>query len=315
MTEKQSLVCGGEFESTEYMDIVIVSGMSGSGKTIALNALEDLGYFCVDNLPVELIVNFLQVERTHQVNRLAISVDVRTANSLKLLPEQLKLIEQDPCIRVMHLFLDAQNETLIKRFSETRRRHPLLGTGFDEQLVLREAIEKEREILAAIRTTGVRIIDTTRMRSSELQTMVKTMVHTVGHNMTLVFESFAFKNGPPIDANLVMDVRVLPNPYYNLELRPLTGRDPEVQAFFANEPMVQKMLNDLTGYLSEWLPASAANHRSYFKVCIGCTGGQHRSVYLTEKLYEHFSKNWMAIKRHRELNVAVETANFSPLTA
>lgn len=305
-------------EPPQFIRIVFLSGMSGSGKTIALNALEDLGYFCVDNLPPELIADFLKVKRRQAVYRVAISTDVRSAQLRNELPAILKKLRNDPCVHVRHLFLDTQDETLMRRYSETRRRHPLLGAGNDEQLVLREAIEREREILAPIRTADVHVIDTTRLKASDLQTYVKAVVNAgmsdVG-NMTLVFESFAFKNGPPLDANFVLDVRVLPNPYYDLELRPLTGRDAPVQAFFAEEPKVQKMLDDITGYLVDWLPESAANHRSYVKVCIGCTGGQHRSVYITEKLYERFSQQWMCIKRHRELHAVVETSNFSPLMA
>lgn len=310
--------CNSPEDCAEFIQVIIVSGMSGSGKTIALNALEDLGYFCVDNLPPELIAEFLRVERRHHVHRIAISTDVRSAASLQNLPEKIKALQQEDCVQVKHLFLDAHTETLMKRFSETRRRHPLLGAGNDEQFVLREAIEREREILANIRTTNVHVVDTTRLKASDLQTYVKALVNAdepSAQNMTLVFESFAFKNGPPLDANFVLDVRVLPNPYYNLDLRPLTGRDAEVQAFFADEPKVQKMLGDITRYLQDWLPESAANHRSYVKVCIGCTGGQHRSVYITEKLYECFSQQWMCIKRHRELNNVVETSNFSPLMA
>lgn len=317
-TNQGSSVCSSPQDCADFMQVIILSGMSGSGKTIALNALEDLGYFCVDNLPPELIVDFLTVKRRDHVYRVAISTDVRSAEALHKLPETVKLLEEDDCVQVRHLFLDAQNETLMRRYSETRRRHPLLGRGNDEQLVLREAIAREREILAPIRAANVHVIDTTRLKASDLQTYVKAVVNagtSAASNMTLVFESFAFKNGPPLDANFVLDVRVLPNPYYNLDLRPLTGRDAPVQAFFAAEAKVQKMLADISRYLTDWLPESAANHRSYVKVCIGCTGGQHRSVYITEKLYENFSQQWMCIKRHRELDNVVETSNFSPLMA
>lgn len=316
--DQSQTVCDSPQDCADFIQVIILSGMSGSGKTIALNALEDLGYFCVDNLPPELIMDFLVVKRRDDVYRVAISVDVRSAEALHGLPATIRLLEADACVQVRHLFLDAQNETLMRRYSETRRRHPLLGAGNDEQLVLREAIEREREILASIRAANVHVVDTTRMKASDLQTYVKAVVNagmSAASNMTLVFESFAFKNGPPLDANFVLDVRVLPNPYYNLDLRPLTGRDAPVQAFFAEEPKVQKMLADIGGYLMDWLPESAANHRSYVKVCIGCTGGQHRSVYITEKLYDRFSQQWMCIKRHRELNNVVETSNFSPLMA
>ena len=284
--------------------IALITGMSGSGKSVALHALEDIGFFCVDNLPPELLVSFVTLEREGQASRLAIAVDVRSANSLPLMPEQLALLRQQGVV-VKSLFLDATTETLVRRYSETRRKHPLSQPApdnleLDQRRALVEAIELERKLLADLREHS-HVIDTSMIRPSQLQSYIKSLVATPDGQLTLVFESFAFKHGVPVDADYVFDVRMLPNPHYEPELRELTGQDAAVAAFLQQEDDVARMLSAIENFLNQWLPALARDHRSYVTVAIGCTGGQHRSVYLVEQLAKLFGERWVTIKRHREL--------------
>jgi UPF0042 nucleotide-binding protein len=291
-------------ENTD-LQIVLITGMSGSGKSVALHALEDAGFFCVDNLPPELLVPFVALEMSHKASRVAIAVDVRTATSLPLLPEQLSVLKRQG-ISVKSLFLDATTGTLVRRYSETRRKHPLSQSASehsssDQRHALVDAIELERKLLADLRENA-HVIDTSIIRPSQLQGYVKSLVSTSSEQLTLVFESFAFKRGVPGDADYVFDVRMLPNPHYEPELRHLTGRDEPVAAYLREQPDVDQMLEHIKKFLHHWLGALARDHRSYVTVAIGCTGGQHRSVYLVEQLVKLFENQWVTLKRHRELD-------------
>ena len=283
------------------MDIILITGMSGSGKSVALHALEDAGYYCVDNLPPELLIPFVKLEEQQKENRLAIAIDVRSAASLHLMPEQLEVL-REMGITVKSIFLDATSDTLLRRYSETRRKHPLSGEfkpQSDKALI--ETIQFERELLSNLRERA-HVIDTSLLRSSQLQTYVKTLVSAPAAQLTLVFESFAFKRGIPTDADFVFDVRMLPNPHYESDLRPLTGRDAPVQNYLRQSSEVERMQKNIEDFLQQWIAALQKDHRSYVTVAIGCTGGQHRSVYLVEMLAENFKGRWLTLKRHRELD-------------
>ena len=283
------------------LDIVLITGMSGSGKSVALHALEDAGYYCVDNLPPELLLSFVELEQRHRARKVAIAMDVRSATSLPLVPQQLaKLRDHD--IAVRSLFLDATTETLVRRYSETRRRHPLSrNDDADAQCALVDAIELERELLGTLRDHA-HVIDTSIIRPSQLQAYVKSVVSAPSAQLTLVFESFAFKRGIPVDADYVFDVRMLPNPHYEASLRDLTGRDEPVAAYLRDFEEVSRMERQIRDFLACWLAALERDHRSYVTVAIGCTGGQHRSVFLVEQLVTHFTPTWTTLKRHRELD-------------
>ena len=298
------------------MEIVLITGMSGSGKSVALHALEDAGYYCVDNLPPELLLQFVVLEQQQHANRVAIAMDVRSATSLPIVPQQLKELRKQGAI-VKPLFLDATTETLVRRYSETRRKHPLSQTesghsAKDDRRALVDAIELERELLGDLREQA-HVIDTSIIRPSQLQGYVKSLISTPAAQLTLVFESFAFKRGVPGDADFVFDVRMLPNPHYESELRALTGRDAPVAEFLKRQPEVGKMLRHIDRFLGYWLDALARDHRSYVTVAIGCTGGQHRSVYIVEQLAASFAGKWATLKRHRELDA--EPGRFSPTSA
>lgn len=287
------------------LQIILITGMSGSGKSVALHALEDVGFFCVDNLPPELLVPFVTLEREHQASRLAIAMDVRSAKSLPLVPERLAALRQHGFV-IKPLFLDATTETLVHRYSETRRKHPLSqsvsnDSPRDQRRALVDAIELERELLADLREQA-HVIDTSIVRPSQLQSYVKSLASTSDRQLTLVFESFAFKRGVPGDADYVFDVRMLANPHYEPELRNLTGQDAPVADFLLQQADVAKMLEHIHGFLDFWLAALARDHRSYVTVAIGCTGGQHRSVYLVEQLAKLFAHQWVTVTRHREID-------------
>jgi UPF0042 nucleotide-binding protein len=294
-------------------EVVLVTGISGSGKSVALHALEDAGFFCVDNLPPELLRDFLKLENARPERRLGIAVDVRSAGSL---PHLLPLLEQlrHEGVAVQVVFLDASTDALVRRFSETRRPHPLsaeLPPGAParrqedqephSRRALIDAIELERELLAELREVAT-VIDTSQLRPAQLRIWVRDMVRDVGNRLTLVFESFAFKFGVPLDADYVFDVRVLPNPHYVRELRPQTGRDAPVAEFLRAQPEVGEMLGQIEAFLARWLPAFEEDQRSYLTVAIGCTGGQHRSVYFAETLAERFRDRAATLIRHRELD-------------
>jgi UPF0042 nucleotide-binding protein len=302
-------------DAASALEIVLITGMSGSGKSVALHALEDAGFYCVDNLPPELLLPFVALELQHQARRLAIAMDVRSATSLPLVPQQLDALRARGIV-VKPLFLDATTDTLVRRYSETRRRHPLsqaahrtlsdaqVSADGDERRALIEAIELERSLLAALREQA-HVIDSSMIRPAQLQNYVKSMVSTAGDQLTLVFESFAFKRGVPTDADFMFDVRMLPNPHYEPALKALTGRDQPVADFLRAQPDVQRMLAQISAFLESWLPDLARDNRSYVTVAIGCTGGQHRSVYLVEQLAQRFAAQWATLRRHREMDAKI----------
>jgi UPF0042 nucleotide-binding protein len=269
---------------------------------VALHALEDAGYFCVDNLPPELLRQFLQVEQQRSERRVAVAVDVRSAGSLPhLLPLLAELRREGVSIR--SLFLDASTDALVRRFSETRRPHPLSkqAAGSDARRALVEAIELERELLADLREAST-VIDTSQLRPAQLRHWMRDLVNARDKAMTLVLESFAYKYGVPRDADFVFDLRVLPNPFYLRELRPLTGRDGPVALYLESQPEAMEMLRQIEQFLARWLPSFEEDQRSYLTVAVGCTGGQHRSVYFVERLAQRFGGRGGTIVRHRELD-------------
>ena len=295
------------------LELVLITGMSGSGKSVALHALEDAGFYCVDNLPPELLLPFIDLEQQQGNQHVAIAMDIRSAASLHLVPDLLAEIAKRD-LNIKSLFLDATTDTLVRRYSESRRKHPLstasepltdstdLGLPLPQQ-VLVEAIDSERELLADLRE-GAHVIDSSNIRPAQLLAYVKSLISAPHSNLTLVFESFAFKRGIPINADYVFDVRMLPNPHYEPALRALTGRDEGVQAFLKNEPEVTRMQLEIMQFINNWLPALKRDHRSYVTIAIGCTGGQHRSVYLVEQLASAFASQsqFVTLKRHRELS-------------
>jgi UPF0042 nucleotide-binding protein len=278
------------------MQVVLISGLSGSGKSIALNVLEDAGYYCVDNLPAPLLSDLVGHLRLEGHDMAAVAVDMRGGSSIAALPPQLRKLESEG-VTLRFVFLDARNDVLIQRFSETRRRHPLAG----DDVTLEEAIVREREALEMLASLGHHI-DTSNLRPNALRASIKEFAALDERSgLTLLFESFGFKNGIPLDADLVFDVRCLPNPHYDPALRPRTGRDAEVIRFLDAQPEVARMEADLRRFIGDWLPAYIRDNRSYLTVGIGCTGGQHRSVYLAEKLAAHFSESARVLVRHRSL--------------
>jgi len=277
------------------MQLFLISGLSGSGKSIALKVLEDSGYYCVDNLPADMLAALVEHLQRAGYSNIAVSIDVRSANSVQRLPPLLQQIKQHG-VDVHILFLDAQTDTLVKRFSETRRLHPLS----DGQRTLPECVQHERELLAEISDIGHHI-DTTELNANALRAWIKQFINVDRARLTLLFQSFGYKHGVPLDSDLVFDVRCLPNPHYDPLLRPLTGRDAAVIEFLGNTPAAQDMFGDIRDFIARWLPSFVADNRSYLTVAIGCTGGQHRSVYLAEKLARHFEAQQQVLVRHREL--------------
>lgn len=304
------------------LDIVLLTGISGSGKSVALNALEDAGYFCVDNLPPELLRGLITLEqqRPHELKRrIAVAVDVRSAHSLPhLLPVLGELKQEGHALR--SVFLDASTDVLVRRFSETRRPHPLqqvpgtptpehstprrresdhrtVGTTEDQALI--DTINLERELLSPLREVST-VIDTTLLRPAQLRVWIRNIVQAAPARLTLVFESFAYKHGVPVDADFVFDVRMLPNPFYLKELKPLTGRDQPVIDYLAAQPESTELIAQIEAFLLRWLPALEGDQRSYVTVALGCTGGQHRSVYCVEQLVQRFASRGVVLARHRE---------------
>ncbi|BAP90040.1 ATP-binding protein [Burkholderiales bacterium GJ-E10] len=287
------------------MRLVLISGMSGSGKSVAIRLLEDIGYYCVDNLPAPFLGQVCTLLSEAGYAKLAVSIDARTALSLGGLPavlNQLRAASHD--VRV--LFLTASTEALVQRFSETRRRHPLSlrdgDAGTDREPTLEESIEREREVLAPLQALAHEI-DTSGLSASTLRQWVRSFVDLDRAGLMLAFESFAFKNGIPVAADLVFDVRNLPNPHYEPALRPLTGLDPPVADFLARIPLVDEMIDDIARFLEKWLPSYVEDNRQYLTVGIGCTGGQHRSPYVVERLAARFAgQGNVVLARHRNLS-------------
>lgn len=276
------------------MQLVLVSGLSGSGKSIALHVLEDAGYYCVDNLPATLLLEVADFLTVAGQDKAAISVDARSA-ALASLPAHIEALKgRGVDCRV--LYLEASTPTLLRRFSETRRKHPLLGTD----LSLPEAIDHERSLLASVAVLGHRV-DTSELQTRVLQNWIRDLLGIGPGALTLLFESFAYRDGIPLDADWVLDARMLPNPHYDPKLRPFTGRDSQVVEFLGRDPSVDRWLEDVRGLLARWLPEIVRENRSSVTVAIGCTGGRHRSVYLVERLAESFRKDWSVLVRHRGL--------------
>jgi len=285
------------------MRVVIISGLSGSGKSIALNMLEDAAYYCVDNLPSQLLQQLIDELAQQGYDKVAVAIDIRGGESIAMLPEQLAALRANE-LDLQFLFLDAKTETLLKRYSETRRRHPLAS----EQRTLTEAIAEERVRLQGLAELGHHI-DSSDLRPNALREWVRQFISSEGpQGLTLLFESFGFKHGVPLDAELVFDVRCLPNPHYEAALRALTGRDAAVIAFLEAEAEVLRMRADIAQFIATWLPCYVRDHRRYLTVGIGCTGGQHRSVYFAEWLGRAFQDQARVLVRHRELPPATSAA-------
>jgi UPF0042 nucleotide-binding protein len=277
------------------MQLVLLSGVSGSGKSVALKALEDAGYFCVDNLPAELIDALADYAQNLGERKVAISADARSRETLASLPGIVeRLRERGTDVRV--IFLDASNESLVRRFNETRRPHPLSAKG----RTLPESIAEERRVLAWLAEIGQRI-DTSELTPQQLRGWVQDLVVAGGTRLTLVFETFGWKNGPALDADFLFDVRFLPNPHYDPQLRPLTGRDEPVAAFLERETQAGLLIEDIQRFLQRWLPRFVLDQRASITVAIGCTGGRHRSVYIAETLAKAFESDYPVIVRHRDL--------------
>lgn len=284
------------------MQLTLVTGLSGSGKSIAIRQLEDSGCYCIDNLPAEFLLPVAESLAASGTRSAAVAIDARShatfEGTLKTL-DTLKGKGFD--IRV--LFLTASSAELVRRFSETRRRHPLSthAQHLAQEVTLQEAIGKERELLEPVAAIA-HVMDTTGLLPPQLRRWVQQFIGEPEAKLTLTFESFAYKNGIPVVADLVFDVRCLPNPYYVPALRPLTGRDKPIADYLAAQPLVGEMIGDIAGYIKKWLPHFKAQNRHYLTVCIGCTGGQHRSVYVAESLGRIFAQETATIVRHRMLD-------------
>jgi UPF0042 nucleotide-binding protein len=282
------------------MNFIIITGMSGSGKSSCLHLLEDLGYYYIDNLPISLLSQL----PTHLINKekIAIGIDVRN------LPENPEILRNAiQSLRQLHIepqiiYLDTDEKTLIERFSATRRKHPLSNDGTS----LTEALQNELERLDPLIQLANYRIDTSRLSIHQLQEQLAKIVQSTHHDITLLFQSFGFKYGLPRDSDYVFDVRCLINPYWNPELRDLSGDDETIMNFFADDEQVQQMISDITRFIETWLPAFRAEHRTYMTISIGCTGGRHRSVYIANCLYSHFKhlgpKGPKLQLRHRDLS-------------
>jgi len=283
--------------------LVVVSGRSGSGKTSALNILEDVGFDCIDNLPPSLLPDLIKQLNSEGINddlRLAVGIDARNlVGDLSKLPDILARLEATG-IEVSVIFLQARRSDLIRRYSETRRKHPLSH----ETVSLPEAIDLEAKILSPILNISDRNIDTSGLSLHQLRDLIKnTIVPNSPEHMSILFESFGFKKGLPDASDFIFDVRCLPNPYWKQELRSLTGFDEGVIEFLESQVEVAAMLSDIIGFLTRWIPKFQANNRSYLTISIGCTGGQHRSVYIANRLREHFAKEQSLVQVvHKEIS-------------
>lgn len=281
------------------MGLIIVSGLSGAGKSVAMHALEDLGYYCVDNLPTALLNNFVEA-LGGSVRQTAVSLDARSGlDALSELPDRIRALRDAGEIKEL-IFLEAGDDMLVNRFSETRRKHPLSGA----ERSLAEALALERTMLEGVRDQANSVIDTTLINPHQLRDIIRRRIEDpgVGGSMAVMFESFGFKHGIPSTADLVLDARCLPNPYWEPSLRPLTGLDEEVADYLAGLPVANDYLDELIELLEKWIPRFEQDNRAYLTVAIGCTGGQHRSVYVVERLTAHFSAHRNEVlSRHREL--------------
>ena len=285
------------------MQLFLISGLSGSGKSVALKVLEDSGHYCVDNLPAELLSTLIDNLQQSGNTRIAVSIDVRSGASVQQLPTHIEHLKQRG-MDVRLLFLDAQTDTLVKRFSETRRRHPLSDAtsqaGSKQGLTLPECVQRERELLTEIGNIGHHI-DTSGLGANALRDRVLDFMSIDRARLTLLFQSFGFKHGIPLDADLVFDARFLPNPFYDQKLRPLSGRDEAVKAMLRADSNVGKFTDDIAAFIQRWLPSYAGDNRAALTIAIGCTGGQHRSVYIAEVLADRLGASQQVLVRHRDM--------------
>jgi len=277
------------------MDLLLIGGVSGSGKSVALAALEDSGYHTINNLPPSMLVPTLADLARSGQDRVAVALDVKSGPGLPNLAGAIRDLRAAGWT-VRFLYLDAKTDTLVKRFSETRRRHPF-SSG---ERTLTEAIEHERALLSAVRDEGV-VFDTSDLSAAAMRGWMKDFIAVDPSKLTILFESFGFKHGVPLDADLVFDVRCLPNPHYEEHLAPLTGQDKPVMEFLDQIPEVERMYTDIYHFVASWLPDYARDNRNYLTVAIGCTGGRHRSVFLAERLARTFGARYQVLVRHREL--------------
>jgi len=277
------------------MDLLLIGGLSGSGKSVALAALEDSGYYAVSNLPLAQLAGLLVHLKGARIDHVAVALDAKTGSGLTGLPAAIEAARAEGWT-VRFLYLDAKTDTLVKRFSETRRRHPFSGN----ERTLTEAIEFERKVFADVRSLAYSF-DTSDLSAAALRSWIKDFASVDSSKLTLLFQSFGYKHGIPLDADLVFDVRCLPNPHYEPALAMLTGRDSPVVAYLQNYPEVERMYEDIHDFVANWLPDYARDNRNYLTVAIGCTGGQHRSVYLAERLARAFAGRHQVLTRHREL--------------
>jgi UPF0042 nucleotide-binding protein len=276
--------------------LIILTGLSGSGKSVALRALEDSGFYCIDNLPATMLPLISQHVETNLHQNIAVSIDSRSA-AIETLPNAIALLKDSDHI-VDLIFLEASTETLVKRFSETRRKHPLS----DKETTLAESISHEQDLLSNLSQIAHRV-DTSNSNANALRKHIRELIAQPTNEMVLLFSSFGFKNGLPLDADFVFDVRSLPNPHYDKILRPLTGKDEAVASFLQNTPMAIEMLTDIKQFVEKWLFSFEQDNRSYLSIGIGCTGGQHRSVFFVEQLSAYFkTSKYKVIIRHRELD-------------
>jgi len=284
------------------MKLTIISGRSGSGKSTVLHVLEDRGYYCIDNLPASLLISLANriTAGTAEIPNVAVSIDARNSSiDLQQVPTMVNELKGRKLL-IEIIFLEANSQTLLQRFSESRRKHPLTT----EAIGLKEAIDRESDLLESICVMASLSIDTSRMSLHQLRDTIKNrLFDNIEKDLALQFQSFGYKNGVPVDADIVYDVRCLPNPYWDAKLRSLTGLDDAVVSYLDSQGEVQEMSNDIAAYLQKWLPSFERSNRNYITVALGCTGGQHRSVYLCEKLSQEFSVNYFNVQaRHRELN-------------
>lgn len=283
------------------MKIVLISGLSGSGKSVALKLLEDLGYYCVDNLPMKLLPGLIQYHLDNsEITQLGISVDIRSRIDINEAEEQIKLLRQQG-YDVEVLFLEADEGVLIRRFSETRRSHPLSG----QTLTLLESLQQERAWLFPLRELAY-CIDTSKMNAQQLRYSVQQWLKQERKGLLVILESFGFKYGVPTNVDFLFDMRSLPNPYYDTELRPFNGLDKPIQDYLDQQPAAQEMINDISNFMNRWLPQMQVESRSYVTIGIGCTGGQHRSVYVVEQLAERLKGRYELLVRHRQLTGLAE---------
>ncbi|MFW8564948.1 RNase adapter RapZ [Orrella sp. 11846] len=286
-------------QANHDIQFFLLTGISGAGKSVALKYLEDAGYACVDNLPITLLDHFVDVSIKTRAQRVAVAIDARSPGNLRTLPDILRR-HLSRGVPIQVLFLDADDNTLIQRYSESRRRHPLserLGED-GKPLGLRACIAQERELLAPLRLKE-HVIDTTGLTPLQLRHWMQELIGTNRSRVTLTIESFAYKIGPPRDGDLVFDVRCLPNPYYEMALRGLTGRDSLVADWLEQFPEVNDMIDDIEAFVRKWLPRYVSDTRAYFTIAVGCTGGQHRSVYVVEQLAQRFADIGDLLIRHR----------------